>query len=1209
MQSFWTSRTSIAPAQKENARAALAGAVPIVSRHGADVLVRLNRPWRMLVRDVEAAVLPGVAGLMLTKVDSAEHVQSVAEVVEELEAERGLRPGVMRFVVLIETTAAFFRMEAIARAHPRVAGISLGTEDFTLSAGMVPEPEGLLYPKQHTVFAARAAGIQPLGFVGSIADYRDQEAFRAIVRRSRKLGFVGASCIHPLQVPVLNEEFAPAPEEVDKAERMVAAYDAALAAGTGAVAFEGKMIDVPVVERARAVLARAERDPPSHVERRVMPALFLSAVGPHLTAHDFDLESGALTQAASTTLPANVQYAWRHPHQPILYVASSDGVGGRTHRLSALRLDAGLALHGEPAILPARPIHICVDGAGRHVLAAFNDPAGLRVWRIEGDGRLGRERPQGGLDAGIFPHQVRLTADDALAIVAARGNDAMAGRPEDPGALKVFRYDDGVLTPLASVAPEGGLGFGPRHLDFHPTKPWIYVSLERQNRLEMFERAGQGIDPAARFSRTTLAEPGRIWPRQLGGTVHVHPSGRFVYVANRADARGCGWCVRRRGQYHRGVRARRRERRADADPACRIQGFHCRTFSIDPAGRLMIAAHIAPMRVREGGALRTVAAGMSSFRIEQDGRLRFLCRTPVETHGRSSVLERHGRPECLIPRGTAPSCCCAVCSTRGDRWTTALPGCPRWSGGIAPRRIGSPPPCSAAWGRWMRCSSRFCARRRRPRCAMYLRLGAAGLLLLDTPAHAAVGTAVALVERQGLRGFAGLVNAVLRRVGAAGRAALEALDGPRLDTPAWLWASWGADARAIATAHQQPAPLDITLRSHPAGEGGVRLPTGSVRFPAGTDPAALPGFAEGAFWVQDAAAALPARLLNAQPGERVADLCAAPGGKTAQLAAAGALVTAVDRDPARLARLRENLDRLGLTAQTIAADASAWVAPEPFDAVLLDAPCTATGTIRRHPDLPHLKRQRDVAAACAAQDRLLAAALGMLRPGGRLIYAVCSLQQEEGMAPNRSLYKQWLGTCSLHSRMRNCGRFRRLAAPAARCAPIPGCGRSSGAWTDFLPHGSFEIECDWTSSRERGVKGACSPACVVCCWCVSPRPPLRWPARPVPSSPPGLLRLPHAQAAVAQGHELLIVAVGSSSTEGAMASSPSHSYPAQLQAMLASDLPQGHVAVINRGIGGQDAGTRIGPADGGCDRDPAAARDLAGGSQRRPAGRERAAFP
>lgn len=248
---------SIAPSQKERARTLIADAIPRVARNGADVLVRVNRPWRLLVRDVEAAVIPGVAALMLTKVDSAEHVQAVADIVEELETERGLPPGKIDFVALVETTAGFFRIEQIAKAHPRLVGISLGTEDFTASAGMMPDADGLLFPKQQTVFAARAAGIMPLGFVGSIADFRDQEAFRAIVRRSKRLGFLGASGIHPLQIPVLNEEFAPTAAEVERAERMVAAYDKAYAEGLGAVQFEGAMIDVPVVERARTVLKRA----------------------------------------------------------------------------------------------------------------------------------------------------------------------------------------------------------------------------------------------------------------------------------------------------------------------------------------------------------------------------------------------------------------------------------------------------------------------------------------------------------------------------------------------------------------------------------------------------------------------------------------------------------------------------------------------------------------------------------------------------------------------------------------------------------------------------------------------------------------------------------------------------------------------------------------------------------------------------------------
>jgi 16S rRNA (cytosine967-C5)-methyltransferase len=280
-----------------------------------------------------------------------------------------------------------------------------------------------------------------------------------------------------------------------------------------------------------------------------------------------------------------------------------------------------------------------------------------------------------------------------------------------------------------------------------------------------------------------------------------------------------------------------------------------------------------------------------------------------------------------------------------------------------------------------------------------LRIGAAGLLLLATPAHAAVATAVALARARKLAPFAGLVNAVLRRVAEAGPAALQGLDSARLDTPPWLWSAWGPMARDIAAAHLLEAPLDISLA--PGAEpppGGEALPTGSWRYPAGTRVTELPGFVDGQFWVQDAAAALPARLLAASPGESIADLCAAPGGKTAQLAAAGAWVTAVERDPGRLTRLAENLARLHLTVNTVSADAATWQPAELQDAVLLDAPCSATGTIRRHPDVPHLKRPGDLRGLTEQQDRLLDSAVAMLRPGGRLVYAVCSLQPEEGAA-------------------------------------------------------------------------------------------------------------------------------------------------------------------------------------------------------------------
>jgi 16S rRNA (cytosine967-C5)-methyltransferase len=294
----------------------------------------------------------------------------------------------------------------------------------------------------------------------------------------------------------------------------------------------------------------------------------------------------------------------------------------------------------------------------------------------------------------------------------------------------------------------------------------------------------------------------------------------------------------------------------------------------------------------------------------------------------------------------------------------------------------------------------FLRREPPPAVRAALRMGAAELLLLGTPAHAAVAATVGVVPRP----FAGLVNAVLRKVATEGAGTLASLDAARLDTPPWLWSAWhaayGPAVRAIAAAHQVPAPLDVTLMPGATPpEGAEELPTGSWRLPAGTRATDLPGLAEGHLWVQDAAAALPARLLAAQPGERIADLCAAPGGKTAQLVAAGAMVTAVERDPRRALRLRENLARLGLDATVLETDAAGWTPDGPgFDAVLLDAPCSATGIIRRHPDIPHLKRPQDIAGLVETQSRLLARAATLLRPGGRLVLATCSLQPEEGEA-------------------------------------------------------------------------------------------------------------------------------------------------------------------------------------------------------------------
>ncbi len=296
-----------------------------------------------------------------------------------------------------------------------------------------------------------------------------------------------------------------------------------------------------------------------------------------------------------------------------------------------------------------------------------------------------------------------------------------------------------------------------------------------------------------------------------------------------------------------------------------------------------------------------------------------------------------------------------------------------------------------------------------------LLVGIAQILWLDVPDHAAVDLSVRLVraDRRAAR-YAGLVNAVLRRVVREGAHYLASTDLAALDTPGWLMDRWlrnyGTEiARRIATAHAQEPALDLTVKEearHWAEKlGGRVLPTGSVRAVAHGPTTQLPGYAEGAWWVQDAAAALPARLMGDLRGRTVADLCAAPGGKTMQLAAAGAHVVAVDRSAHRLDRLRENLMRVGLTAELVIADVLEWGAGL-FDAVLLDAPCSATGTIRRHPDVPWIKREADIAALAAVQGRLIAKAAELVKPGGTLIYCVCSLEPEEGIGIVSDLLRQ-----------------------------------------------------------------------------------------------------------------------------------------------------------------------------------------------------------
>ncbi len=248
---------SVPADQKAHARTLVREAAAAVGKNGADVLVRINRPWRLMVGDIEASVDANVCALMVPKAADAGHIRAIAEMLDELEAERGLDIGHTRLVAMIETTEAYFQAEEIARAHPRVVAMNLGSEDFALSAGMLPEEEGLFQPTLHVMFAARAAGILPLGFVGTIAEYRDTEIFRARAEQAARLGFLGAACIHPLQVDILNQAFTPPAEAVTQAKGVIAAYDAAKAEGRGSVEYEGKMIDEPIIQRAEQTLARA----------------------------------------------------------------------------------------------------------------------------------------------------------------------------------------------------------------------------------------------------------------------------------------------------------------------------------------------------------------------------------------------------------------------------------------------------------------------------------------------------------------------------------------------------------------------------------------------------------------------------------------------------------------------------------------------------------------------------------------------------------------------------------------------------------------------------------------------------------------------------------------------------------------------------------------------------------------------------------------
>jgi 6-phosphogluconolactonase (cycloisomerase 2 family) len=370
-----------------------------------------------------------------------------------------------------------------------------------------------------------------------------------------------------------------------------------------------------------------------------------AGVGPELTHYEVDVANAALTRRGTVAAPANVQYCWPHASRRFLYVASSDsasGVGGfvgNRHHVSAFAIDpatGALAPHGDPIALPTRPIHMTTDIPSAHLLVAFNNPSGLRVYRVNPDGTPGAEvRQEEAVYPGIFAHQVRVRPDNRKVILVARGHDPAADRPEEPGGLLVFDYAGGQLANEAVVAPGGGYGFGPRHLDFHPTRPFVYVALERQNRLDTFAFHDGMLLAAAIAQHTTLADPAQTLGRQAASTVHVHPNGRAVYVANRAASttsiRGQGLPA---GGDNTIAVFRVDPAQGEPEPIqhADTRGVHCRTFHIDPSGRLLVAAHIIGGEAADaGGGKAYLPACLALFRVADDGRLDFVRQYDVET--------------------------------------------------------------------------------------------------------------------------------------------------------------------------------------------------------------------------------------------------------------------------------------------------------------------------------------------------------------------------------------------------------------------------------------------------------------------------------------------------------------------------------------------------------------------------------------------------
>jgi 6-phosphogluconolactonase len=376
--------------------------------------------------------------------------------------------------------------------------------------------------------------------------------------------------------------------------------------------------------------------------------VFYAGVGSELTLYDVDIDGAALVKRGSTTLPANVQYAWQHASKRYLYVVSSNRGPDRgpraeepaevRHYISAYRVDpnsGALQEHGALVALRHRPLHVTTDVPSEHALVAYNNPSTLTVHRINPDGSIGSEVEQpASLDAGIFAHQIRVAPANTIAILVTRGYDAAGGKPEQPGALKVFDYRNGLLSNEVSIAPGGGYGFGPRHLDFHPTQPWVYVSLERQHKICLFTLDRDTLSSEPLFSEDTLAEPNNVRPGQMASTVHVHPNGRFVYGAERVHADTES--VFGGGENSIIVYAID-ERTGKPTFVQRVdtRGIHPRTFAIHPSGRLLIAANKSPVLVQDGSKTRIVPASLDVFRMGADGKLTYARKYDIDVSNAS----------------------------------------------------------------------------------------------------------------------------------------------------------------------------------------------------------------------------------------------------------------------------------------------------------------------------------------------------------------------------------------------------------------------------------------------------------------------------------------------------------------------------------------------------------------------------------------------